>query len=716
VPRASVTGIFSSNSQFNTNRSDGFVIGLTSVIRSNIVNDLRYNYNNFKNDIEPDPASAPGSPEIRVIDGSGESWRSGTNYITPQITIQKRNQLRDDLSWQIGNHTLRFGMNYERTAISGQFAFAKPARIRLYGPAFTGATLATEEDFLNAPVRNISMGIGDDRLPYNTPGGATVNDRLQAYVTDSWKVTPRLTVNAGLAYRWDSNLWNYDLSRPAVVAPLFGRGTEPPPRDDNNFGPRVGFAWDALGDARTVVRGGFGLYYDTSLDGYRIFERADLGPPGAQILVGKEQLVSELLPGGDGEFDSEPGLKSGYITLRDLLPILAPLRAELEDRLARSTAPTSLESGVGVDGPLFSTEFEVPYSLHYTLGVQRELPHDVMLQADVTYRRSVHDILGYDANFADAVDRYGNSLAVIPPSTFSIENNGVTPVVVPYADSGGYSTYKALLVRVDKRFTHGWQFTASYALSRAEGFFYMQTTFDRHQDFGPAPSDRTHRFVFSSIYELPRVAGGSAWRRALDGWTVSTIWSAASGAPASVFLPGAEALNGYGDFTPYLPGTRAGSVGRDVGSLDELNALIRAYNANISSYAARFDENGLPVDPSGTRLRELATLPEGTPVGGDSVLSTDVRLSKRFSFDETVHLDLIAVVFNLFNVANLEGANTVLPTRNSVDAWNTNRHGRNPGHLDYFGVNPVLRPTSRQTGVFGSGGPRAFQFALKFVF
>src|SRR5262249_40165020 len=161
---------------------------------------------------------APGSPELRVIEGSDQSWRSGTNYITPQITIQKRNQVRDDLSWTWHDHTFRFGINYERTAISGQFAFAKPARIRIYGPAFTGATLATEEDFLDAPVRDISMGVGNDLLPFDDPNGATVNHRIQPYFNDSWKIHPRFTLNYGVQYRYDSNLYNTTLPRPQVIA------------------------------------------------------------------------------------------------------------------------------------------------------------------------------------------------------------------------------------------------------------------------------------------------------------------------------------------------------------------------------------------------------------------------------------------------------------------------------------------------------------------
>ena len=700
TPRDSASGIFQSNDQVDINRSDGFVIGLTRTLSTTLVNDLRYNFNDFRNEIQP---AAPGFPEIRVINPD-QNWKSGTNYLTPQVTTQNRNQVKDDLVWSKGSHSLRFGGDWEHTSIGGQFAFAKPARIRLYGPGFGGPfpVLSSEADFLNSPVRDISMGIGDDQLPFNTPDGATINNRLQFYATDAWKVRKNVTLSFGLAYRWDSNLWNHDLARPQVLAPLFGKGTAPSPRDNNNFAPRVGFAWDLTGNGRTVIRGGFGMYYDTAIDNLRLFERADLGPPGAELFLVGTDIQSNLLPGGDGRFSATPSPSNGFITLRDMLALFPAVRAQLEARQAAGGCNlSSIECTQSVSGPLFSTEFQLPYSLQYSIGIQRELPGKIVLQADFNYRKGVHEVLVYDANHIQSVDKGG-----IPQPVTSFPNS------VSYADSSGFSTYKGLLVRLDRRFSNGFQLTGSYTLSRFKAFGgdtlglgATVTDFSNFNlEFGPAGLDRTNRLVVSAIYDLPffKNNGSRMQKTVLGGWQVSLISTAFSGNPLSAFLPDAVNLSGSTqDIASYLPGTKAGSIGRSVSSLGDLNALIRDYNANRAKYAARI-EGGVPVDPFGTPLRELAELPAGTRFG-DSVISQDIRLTKSFRFTESMKLDLIGEVFNLFNIANLTGFadDLTIPAKEDISG---------PGDFTVF------HPSARTTSVFGTGGPRAFQFGVKFTF
>ncbi len=255
VPKPSTSGIFDSNDQVVVNTTHGFVFGLTRNFSPTVTNNFVYSLNDFHNRVDP---LVPNKPELRTIP-DGQIFRSGTNAITPQVTDQHRNQLRNDLTWLRGAHTFRFGGNYERTSITGLFVFATPVRIRIFAPAGE-----TEASFLAASVRDISMGIGDAVLPFNTPGGKTINHRFQFYGSDSWKLTNRFTANFGLAYRYDSNLWNHDQPRPAIVAPVFGKGTAPSPRDTNNFAPRVGFAWDIAGNGKTVLRGGAGIYYDNT--------------------------------------------------------------------------------------------------------------------------------------------------------------------------------------------------------------------------------------------------------------------------------------------------------------------------------------------------------------------------------------------------------------------------------------------------------------------
>jgi hypothetical protein len=699
VPRASASGIFESNNQLVTNRSHNIVVGLTNSFNPTTSNNFVFNVSDFSNVILP---ATEGRPELRIL--GSQLWKSGTNYITPQTTFQERYQFRDDLTKVIGNHTFHFGGNFERTSINGQFAFAKPARIRLFDPATLGlAPYETEAQFLAAPVRDISMGIGNDILPFNSPSDATANNRIAVYGNDSWKATQRFTLNFGLSYRVDSNLWNHDQPRPAVIASLFGKGTAPSPKDTNNIAPRVGFAWDVGGNGRTVVRGGAGIYYDNTIDNLRLFERADLGPPGAELFLVGADLHSPVFPGGDGSFSSNPASASGFLTLAQALAIVGPARQNIEANAFNCTLPTSIECFESISGPLFSTEFQIPYSIQYAVGVQQELPGKMLFQGDFNYRHGLHEVLVYDINkiFDDLTG---------PRSSF--------PNSVPYADSSGNSTYIAGLFRLDRRFANGFQMTASYALSRFKAFGgdalgLGATVTDLNNfrpEFGPAGLDRTHRFVVSAIYDLPfyRKSSDSFKRNVLGGWQVSLISTAFSGVPQSVFLPHFVDLSRTGTFQSYLPGTREGSIGREVKNIGQLNAIIDAYNASIptlgqpcpgDSPTGRCDStNPNYFDP----IVRLAHLPEGTQMGGDSVISQDFRLTKTFRFTENLNLDLIGEVFNVFNIANLTypTAITLADEGTPADEIRSVNHG----------------PTARTNSVFGTGGPRAFQFAAKFRF
>ena len=698
LPRTSATGIFQTNDQIDSNRSDGGVLGMTHIFSPKVTNDFHYNYNNFHNLIDP---AVKGVVELRVYGtGFDQSWKSGSNYITPQITNQIRHQFRDDLTYSRGNHTFRLGGNEERTGINGLFVYSNPARIRLWSRGISSSTdipavLATEADFLNTPVRNVAMGIGNATLPFNTKGKYTVNYRTSFYGTDTWKITKNFTLNGGLAYRYDTNLYNTDLPKPAVIAPLFTKGTAPPKNDKRMISPRLGFAYDLGGKGRTIIRGGFGIYYDTTIDNLRLFERADLGPAGAELFLGSGALRSPLFPGGDGSFGATSTSSSGFIRLGTLLPMIPAIRKDIESHAFTCTLPTSIQCFGSISGPLFTSDFRIPYSIQYAAGIQRELPGKMILQADYNYRKGVHEVLVYDAN-RDA-SAAGDRVQAFPNS-------------VPVADSSGFSTYQALLVRMDKRYEKGFQFTASYTFSRlknlggdALGLGEGPTNLNNFRaDFGPGGLDRNHRLVVSGIWDLPyfKKSSNGFKKHVLGGYTLALISTTFSGLPESAFLPDGVDLSGtigaFGGGATYLPGTHGGSIGRDVRSVSKLNALITAYNAAF----------GGKTDPFGNTLRPLALLPASTRLGGDSLLSQDIRVTKAFHFGEKRHLDLIGEVFNIFNFANLTGiGNFVLPAAADITS-----------PADFKAPGAIYVPSSRQTSVFGTGGPRAFQFAAKFTF
>jgi len=413
-----------------------------------------------------------------------------------------------------------------------------------------------------------------------------------------------------------------------------------------------------------------------------LFERADLGPVGAEQFLVSTAIISPLLDpfGGDGRFDV------GQITLGQMLQLYPSVRADLESRLTECTLPTALECTGSVSGPIFSNNFQVPYSLQYSIGVQRELPYNMILQVDYNYRKGLGEVQVFDVNRADSVQgaRLGEAF----------------PFPVPYADSSGFSTYSGLLARLDRRYRNGFQFTASYAFSSFKAFSLdslglggVPTDLNNLKaDFGPAGLDRRHRFVLSAIYELPFYKNSSSsWKRHLLGdWTVSMISTSFSGLPESIFLPIDVDITGTGTFTNYLPGTTAGSLGRSIKTVGEVNSLIQQYNQDFAG----------GVDPYGTPLVRLAELPADTQIGGDSLNSQDFRLAKTFRFNEKYRVEVIGEVFNLFNTANLVTVNDlVLPEEGTP-----------------FNQITTLRPTQRATSVFGTGGPRTFQFGARFVF
>ncbi len=412
-----------------------------------------------------------------------------------------------------------------------------------------------------------------------------------------------------------------------MIAPLFEKGTAPAGRDNNNWSPKVGFAWDPFNDGKTIVRGGFGVYYDNTIDNLRLFERADLGPVGAeQFLVGTAIISPLLNPyGGDGRFTR------GQITLAQMLALYPSIRTDLESRLTNCSLPTGLECTDSVSGPIFSSNFQVPYSLQYSIGMQRELPWNLIAQVDFNYRKGLNEVNVFDINQADSVA--GPRLAAFP-------------VPVPYADSSAYSTYKGLLA-----------------------------------------------FVFSTVYDTPWFKKDANWfkRNLLGNWTVSMISTMFSGTPQSVFLPNSIDMSGTGTFATYLPGTTGGAIGRNIRTVGQLNDLIRAYNSSLTPGQ---------TDPFGTPLVRLAELPADTQIGGDPIYSQDLRLTKSFNFNERFRVQLIGEVFNLFNFANLVNvSDVVLPVEGTPANEIT-----------------TLRPSQRSNSVFGTGGPRSFQFGARFTF
>jgi len=595
--------------------------------------------------------------------------------------------------------------------------------------AFTtpGARI-TANDILGLPVAFAIRGLGDGSQPppFNTEVARHVQ-RWRLYGQDTWNVGRGLTLKGGLSYLYENKLWNHDLRKPALFA---GTGlystVNPNPRDKNNFAPALGFAWNVRNDNKTVVRGGFSMSYDTSLYVNRLTERAILGPLGngrvivpgdffqntiqfpqlpAQVagalpaIAGLLQQVASSLPANDPT-------RAQLQALAGLIPGLAIVNPPPGARLSPATLqvlPTKLTTaqalqilaqqgaliqgqfnqlaGAGVIGAdffktvsqtsvLIDPDIKIPYSTTASIGFQRELPWNMAVNADFVWRRYLHTSFQRDralwsrpASLGGPIVRPCTAAEAINPTVRCL--NGPFEVV----EGSGREDYKALLVKLEKRFSNRYQFTASYALSRSRGFGYGRDLTNPFALPGFNGGDRPHIFSFSGIADLP-------W-----GFRAGLIATLESGAPLSVTIPGTtnSDLNGDGTNNDFLPGTGFNTVNRGFDAA-KLRSLVDQYNTQFAGKNA----------PRGGQFPRI-TLPSDFDLG-DSFQSYDVRLSKEFNlYTERAKLELVGEVYNLFNISNKLGYS------GSLDAG--------------FG-----QATSKANPNFGLGGPRIFQIGGRLKF
>ena len=687
-----------SNFVSNDNYVDQQLVGLTSILSNTLVNDLRFSHMYWKNRNTPatcigdinTTCLGAGGPEVYYL--NSVNFALGNNFNSPQGRDLHRFPISDNVTWQKGTHSIKFGGEWEHINSVGYWGFFDPARAYLLSPEFLAGInpalpplfglpdgkIHNMADLQKLPVVTFLLGIGDRAQPSYHADDAKGNDRLHFYVQDSWKMTPRFTLNYGLGWEHESNNLNYDLDRPQLLAPLYGSDLGPTKKEYKNFAPAAGFAY-SRGDQRpTVFRGGAGLFYDTQLGWWRLGERAVLGGSGRQF-IGNAAVTNPLT----GQPFSTAYLNSLALNYGTFLQMLPTLRAQQEAKYpGTGDQPQILLSKQATAlGALYPQEFPTARALHLNAGVQQQLSNEMAVHADVVYRRGMHMTPG--AFFGASVDfnRFNAIGGPVIPRCVGAQANDPAALCssgpMNFWWPGGRSEYLALLARVDKRLSNRYQFTVSYALQNSRSIQDITQNLDDYfATYGP--DQPHHNLTVSATVDL--------------GWDVqlSMLSSFLSRPPVAPTVAGYDNSGtnvSSGGYSPLLALVGDDRKYSDYLSPSDLEKLVQDYNARIAGTPTPAGRAGITPGQTYPRI----TLPSDYKLG-DTLSSQDVRLTKTFGRGAT-RLQIIGEVFNIFNTSNLTNFNynLVVPAT--------------------FG-----KANQRVGQTFGSGGPRAFQVAGRFSF
>ncbi|HEU4391233.1 MAG TPA: TonB-dependent receptor, partial [Blastocatellia bacterium] len=517
-----------SNHVSNKNFVTQGLLAVTSILSPTVVNDLRFSYGYWQNRNIPSPCTGDpngfcvgtGGPEVFYL--NSVNFALGNNFNSPQGRDLRRFPLSDNVAWQRGSHRIKFGGEWEHFDGTGYWGFFDPARAYLLSPEFllavgipaaafpalglpADAKIHSLDDLKKLPVVTFLLGIGDRAQPSFHLENARGNERFHLYAQDTWKVNPNLTLNYGMGWIHETNVLNYDLPKPSLVAPIYGSDLSATRKEYKNFEPAAGFAWSVGKDAKTVIRGGAGIFYDTQLGWWRLGERAVIGASGRQF-IGNAAVINPRT----GQPFSNAFLQSFPFPYRygQFLADLPALRAQQDAKFPGTgdQPQVLLSKQANALGALYPREFPTTQAQHFNIGVQRELVNGIVVQADFVYRHMIH---GTPGGFFGASVDYNkfNQVGgrVIRACSAAEASNAAAQCAngpINFWWPGATAKYKALLVKVDKRFSHRYQFTASYAFQSSQSV--LDVTQDLNNFFATYGPDLPHHNVnISGIVELP---------------------------------------------------------------------------------------------------------------------------------------------------------------------------------------------------------------------
>jgi hypothetical protein len=712
------------------NWSDQYAMGLTSTLTPNLVNDFRLGWRMWDNKETPPgpsqcvfPCVDPDGPYITLVGSS--VFSAGVTATALQRRIARHYEPQDTVVWQHGSHRVKFGGDvdvyvdlwlyglYTETAASGY----SPESVASLFPAGFAATylpnlpktITSTAQLQQLPLYTTTGYLGNLILPGQYDQNSERRDiRPKLFIQDTWKLASNLTVNYGLAWQVQTGNFNSNLPNPTLVAPLLNGNLSPTKVNWFNFGPALGFAWSPGKSQKWVVRGGAGLYWDT-MPGYQRMQNDGLiGPVGNGPVSITSQLFTNMFPGIVQEVGGQvvpvpigapvPYGTISNFTIADWVQTYAAQKASLNAVLGVSPPLSGPYTVAGLDvvknssgSYLYPPYVPITHSYQTSLGVQRDLGHDLMIEADWARRLGINTQLGpVDLNY---YNRFVNGVRspVIPVCPTAPDLNPTAECStgpLAFDENYGRSDYEALLVKAQKRLSHHYQVIVSYAYQNLDGLTTLWNL--SNWNIATGPLIPRQNLNISGLVNLPY------------GFELTLNSSIISVMPFQPLATGVD-ITGLDTAytTPIDPTGQYRCFAISCGKAD-LAAAVAAWNA---TYAGTVTPNGKTV-PS-------FVLPPRYSLG-DPTISQDIRLTKIFTYKERYKLAVFGEVFNALNVANLTGYSA------NLDAYNAAACGplakgavttSCAAQTYAFGL-----PTQRAGQSFLSSGPRAFQLGARFSF
>ena len=506
-----------SNNGTERDRTNTVVGEYTSALRSNLLMELRGQYSR-----EQRPRDA--NTQMPLV--TGTVGNVGTvSFLGENIQRDWRAQLAANTTWVKGNHSAKFGLEYNHVDASQTFGFDQYGTYSITGTATTmlevlsvGGPTAHRFDSPRSVV-TYRRQIGNLQTALST-------DEIALYGQDSWRLTPTFTFNYGL--RWEATFnptpeANNDFLLSTLSGVMFpiGKSIDPTqiPDQFGQFGPRVGFAWNP-GSGSTVVRGFSGIYYARSpmllfsdpMSGFRV-------PPGNLTVTLPYQVPATNPNDTLYEQFALIGINLNTTPLGSL-PQLTP--AQLSAIAAALGITSNPYAGVSVTG--VDTDFKNPRATQVGGGVEREIRSNVSVSADLLYVKTDNLQRNRDLNVGVPTPR------ATDPAQRPIFPARPLPALfqVQIRESSAESEYTALTL--GSRLRRSWAlFNANYVLSKSmsdddnerdSGGVLYENTFDLEPEWGPARLDRRHQFNGYAVFFLPYGVDLSTSFRFLSGLPV----------------------------------------------------------------------------------------------------------------------------------------------------------------------------------------------------